>query len=254
MIVKLFNKMLKPLGYQLSAKQTGQSIAVYDIISDASFMRLYERCKPYTMTSIERLFSLYQSLNYIFQNQIEGDFVECGVWKGGSSMMIALYLQEKGIRDRRIYMYDTFEGMSEPSEFDKSHTGDDAKELLSAQEKTEADSIWCYSALEEVKSNLSATGFPSENLVFIKGKVEDTLNNNLPGRLALLRLDTDWYESTKKELVCLYPLLNQNGILIIDDFGHWEGAKKAVLEYFSENKLGPLLHRIDNTGRIMVKY
>jgi hypothetical protein len=205
------------------------------------------------MTSIERMYSLYQSLNYVFQNRIEGDFVECGVWKGGSSMMVALYLKERGLINCKVYLYDTFEGMNDPSEFDKDFSGEDAKKMLDVQDKKDDDSIWCYSSLEEVRNNLLSTGYPPENLIFIKGKVEDTLNGDLPGKLALLRLDTDWYESTKKELTCLYPLLNQKGVLIIDDFGHWEGAKKAVIEYFNERNQQPLLHRIDNTGRIMIK-
>lgn len=253
MIVKFLNRMMKPLGFQLTANQSNDRVLTHDIVADTFFMRLYNQCKPFTMTSIERMYSLYQSLNYIFQNQIEGDFVECGVWKGGSSMMMALYLKEKGITNRKVYLYDTFEGMNPPSELDKTFSGENAKDLLDVQNKTDNNSIWCYSSVDEVKRNLLSTQYLPENLIFIKGKVEDTLNDHLPGRLALLRLDTDWYESTKKELGCLYPLLNQRGILIIDDFGHWEGAKKAVIEYFETNKMHPLLHRIDNTGRIMIK-
>jgi len=253
MIVKFLNKMMKPLGFHLAANQSNQLILAHDIIADASFMKLYNQCKPYTMTSIERMYSLYQSLNYIFQNHIDGDFVECGVWKGGSSMMMALYLKEKGMINRKVYLYDTFEGMNAPSELDKTFSGENAKELLDIQDKADNDSIWCYSSLDEVRHNLLSTQYLPENLIFIKGKVEDTLNDHLPGQLALLRLDTDWYESTKKELNYLYPLLNQKGVLIIDDFGHWEGAKKAVIEYFDENKQHPLLHRIDNTGRVMIK-
>jgi hypothetical protein len=244
---------MRPVGFHLAANTSDQPVLTHDIVADSFFMKLYNQCKPYTMTSIERMYSLYQSLNYIFQNNIEGDFVECGVWKGGSSMMMALYLKEKGIPNRKVYLYDTFEGMNAPSDLDKTFSGEDAKELLDIQDKTDDASIWCYSSLDEVKRNLLSTQYVPENLIFIKGKVEETLNDFLPEKLALLRLDTDWYESTKKELNCLYPLLNQKGVLIIDDFGHWEGAKKAVIEYFDENKQHPLLHRIDNTGRIMIK-
>jgi hypothetical protein len=143
--------------------------------------------------------------------------------------------------------------MSEPGKFDTSFKGDPADKLLAKEKKNDSkESIWCYSPLEDVKENLYSTGYPKENLVFIKGKVEDTLSQNMPGKLALLRLDTDWYESTKIELELLYPLLVEKGVLIIDDFGHWDGAKKAVVEYFEKTNY-LFLHRIDYTGRLMIK-
>jgi O-methyltransferase len=83
--------------------------------------------------------------------------------------------------------------------------------------------------------------------------VEDSIPGQMPGSVALLRLDTDWYASTYHEMTHLYPILQTRGVLIIDDFGHWEGAKKAILQYFDEHKLYPLMNRIDNTGRILVK-
>ena len=250
MIIKTANKILRRFGFRIS--KDGPDIPS-DILNDGTFMKLYNRCKEHTMTSVERMYGLYQALNYVTENNIAGDFVECGVWKGGSSMMIGLFLRDRGILDRKIYLYDTFEGMSTPSDFDKNAAGELASGLLEVQDKKDETSIWCYSSLEEVKLNLQSTGYPSGNIVFVKGKVEDTLTNNLPGKLALLRLDTDWYESTKIELELLYPLLSDNGILIIDDFGFWEGAKKAVIEYFSKIGRNPFLQRIDFTGRIMIK-
>ncbi len=98
-----------------------------------------------------------------------------------------------------------------------------------------------------------STGYPKEKIHLIKGKVEDTIPENIPKEIALLRLDTDWYESTKHELIHLFPLLKPNGILIIDDYGHWEGARKAVDEYISDNNIHILLNRIDYSGRISVK-
>jgi hypothetical protein len=216
-------------------------------------MEFYRLCAPYTQTSIERLFSLYQACHYIIQNNIPGDLVECGVWKGGSAMMMAYVFKSKGITNRKIYLYDTFEGMSEPTNFDVSLVGKSASDQLREQNKHDDNSIWCYAPLENVKENMRLTGYPFENLVFVKGKVEDTLAQNLPDSLCVLRLDTDWYESTKIELELLYPILIEKGVLIIDDFGHWEGAKRAVLEYFGIQSYFPLLNRIDITGRILVK-
>ena len=249
-MLPFLNKAIAPLGFKL-AKDRSDIPA--DIARDETFLALYDRCKPYTMTSVERMYSLYLSLCHLIDSGLEGDFVECGVWKGGSSMMIASVLKHRDVADRSIYLYDTFEGMSEPTEVDKAVGGQAASALLEAQEKEDTTSVWCYSSLDEVKSNMAQTGYPADKLVFVKGKIEDTLASNLPGRLALLRLDTDWYESTKIELQLLYPLLNPGGVLIIDDFGHWEGAKKAVLEYFGQMEKPPFLHRIDYTGRLLVK-
>ncbi|MFZ1799255.1 MAG: TylF/MycF/NovP-related O-methyltransferase [Chitinophagaceae bacterium] len=224
-----------------------------DIAADAVFMDLYEKCKPFTMTSIERMYALFKSINYVLDNHIPGDFVECGVWKGGSSMMIAHTLKSRKSVDRNIFLYDTFEGMSTPSDMDISYAGESAAALLSTQQKNDKDSIWCFSPIDEVKKNIESTGYRVELLKFVQGKVEDTLLHTWPGKISLLRLDTDWYESTRKEMEILYPLLEEKGVLIIDDFGHWEGAKKAVTEYFNVQSYKPFLQRIDNTGIIMIK-
>lgn len=248
MLENFLIRVAKKVGYSLE-KQHGKPSS--DIAKDIEFMTLYEQCRPYTMTSIERLYSLYQSVNYIIDNEVPGDFVECGVWRGGSSMMMALTLLRRNQAGRKIYLYDTFEGMSEPTEADTTFYGENASDLLKKQDVNDAASIWCYSSIEEVRKNVGSISYPQEKLIFVKGKVEDTLSEVVPGEIALLRLDTDWYESTLKELEVLYPVLVEKGVLIIDDFGHWEGAKKAVLEYFEKEK--PLLHRIDNTGRIMIK-
>lgn len=224
-----------------------------DLIGDAKFMQLYHEVRPYTMTSPERLFALYQSVIYVIENKIPGDFVECGVWKGGSSMMIAKTLQMLGVSDRSLWMYDTYEGMSEPTAEDRDYAGKSAAELLKASDKDDANSVWCFSSMEEVQQNLALTGYSMSRIRFIKGKVEDSIPGDIPRSIALLRLDTDWYSSTMHELVHLYPLLTVSGVLIIDDFGHWEGAKKAVLEYFNQEGHRPLINRIDETGRIIIK-
>lgn len=223
-------------------------------MKEGEFQELYDLCRPFTMTSTERMYSLYKAVNYILQNNISGDFVECGVWKGGSALFIAKMLADKNVTDRKVILYDTFEGMSEPTENDKDIAGEAATTLLQNTSIEIQDSIWCYSSFEEVKQNLSLSGLTEENIIMIKGKVENTIPTQLPTKLiSLLRLDTDWYESTKHELNHLYPLLNNNGVLIIDDYGHWDGCRKAVDEYVSANKLSILFNRIDNTGRLAIK-
>lgn len=219
-----------------------------DIAHDARFMKLYNEVRPFTMTSIERCYALFQTVEYILNNNIPGDFVECGVWRGGSSMMILKTLMLNGVKDRKLYMYDTYEGMSEPTADD----GVDAnKEWKDSVVSTETNS-WCLSKIDEVKANIQSTGYDINLVTMVKGKVEDTIPGVLPSQIALLRLDTDWYESTKHELLHMFPLLQKNGVMIIDDYGHWEGARKAVDEYFKNNN-SAMLQRIDYTGRMMIK-
>jgi O-methyltransferase len=191
-------------------------------------------------------------VKYVVKNNIPGDFVECGVWRGGSSMMIALTLLHLRSTNRRLFLYDTFEGMSEPTEHDKTFRGEDADKLLEKNIDNKETSVWCLADINDVQQNMGVTKYPPANIHYVKGKVEDTIPATLPSDgIALLRLDTDWYESTAHELKHLYPLLIVSGVLIIDDYGHWDGCKKAVDEYFENRPL--LLNRIDYTGRIAVK-
>ena len=163
-------------------------------------------------------------------------------------MLIAYMLQEAGIRDRKIYLYDTFEGMTKPGEKD----GEKEKTLWEKFKVSDQTSNWCKSSMDEVQVNLEKTNYPKDNFIFVKGKVEEMIPGTLPGKIALLRLDTDWYESTKHELNHLYPLVEKGGILIIDDYGAWRGARKAVDEYFAANG-SVYLNRLDFTGRLVIK-
>jgi len=214
---------------------------------------IIKRVMPYTMTSSERISSLYQAVQYITINKIEGAIVECGVWKGGSMMAAMMVLVENKVLDREFFLYDTYEGMSAPTEFDKAHTGQTAAEQMAKADRLDQESIWCLSTLDEVQKNIASTGYPAARIKYIKGMVEDSIPATLPGKIALLRLDTDFYESTLHELEHLFPLLVKGGVLIIDDYGHWQGARKAVDEYIAENKVKILLNRIDYSGRLAVK-
>jgi hypothetical protein len=150
-------------------------------------------------------------------------------------------------------MYDTFEGMSEPGEEDKDPIGGNAHDIW-LKLKNEDKSGWCVSSLEEVKNNLLSTNYPNSLLHYIVGMVENTIQVNLPSEnVSLLRLDTDWYMSTKHEMDYLFPRLVKNGILIIDDYGHWEGAKKAIDEYVNHHKIIMFLQKVDYTARIAIK-
>jgi len=219
---------------------------------EAEFLELHARCAPFTMTSIERMYALYLGVKHLVRAEVPGDVVECGVWRGGSSMLAALTLDALGDRERSIYLYDTFAGMTEPDERDRS---DHHESASSAWEQHQAGEIneWCYSPLEEVRENMLSTGFPAERLHFVPGKVEDTLPGTVPERISLLRLDTDWYASTYHELKHLFPLLSPGGVLILDDYGYWTGSREATDDFMAETGTEILLNRIDLAGRIGIR-
>jgi O-methyltransferase len=246
---KILRNILRRFGYDLVRYPTPLRISVPDL-SEAE-QRIIATAKPFTMTSTERMAALINAVIYVTQNGIPGDIAECGVWRGGSMMIVAQTLLAHGDRSRSLYLFDTFEGMSSPTENDKSF--DDVSAAAQLEQDPKGTGIWCYASLEDVRANILSTGYPEEKIHLIKGKVEDTIPHHNPASLALLRLDTDWYESTKHELNHLFPILDPKGILIIDDYGHWQGAKKAVDEYFAELGENIYLHRIDYTGRILVR-
>jgi O-methyltransferase len=212
---------------------------------------LLERFSAYTMTSVERQWALVGAIDYLNANRIPGDIVECGVWRGGN-MLIAKELCKGAPLPRKFYLYDTFTGMAAPTGADVTMSGEPAEKTFRARERADYTD-WVYASLDDVRGNFRDAGLLDDAAVFVKGKVEDTLRDaaNLPGAIALLRLDTDFYESTKAELETLYPRLVPGGVLIVDDYGHWQGARKAVDEYFRDAH--PLLIRIDYTARLMVK-
>ncbi len=251
---RVVRRALRRAGYDLTLVDETGAGPSFPPDFDPAARDLCRLVRPFTMTSPERIFALRQSVQYLVQHEVPGDIVECGVWKGGSMMAVALTLQQLGIRDRNLHLFDTFEGMSAPTHEDVSVRGESAADLLSkSADEAESSWVWACSALDEVMSNLQTTSYPADRLLFVKGKVEDTIPEHAPTRIALLRLDTDWYESTYHELLHLFPRLSPGGVLIIDDYGHWAGARKAVDQYFFEHHLQPLLHRIDYTCRMCVK-
>ncbi len=220
---------------------------------DAAAARTIEVVRPFTMTSSERLYALIQAVRYVSAASVPGDLVECGVWRGGSMMAAARTLIECGDAKRELYLFDTFEGMSAPSEYDIAPDGSSAAALLSSSDRTDPNSAWCYATQEDVDAAMAGTGYPRGHIHLVKGKVEDTIPLGAPARIAILRLDTDWYESTRHELEHLYPRLSPGGVLIIDDYGHWAGCRRAVDEYFAARTMPLLLNRVDYTGRVAVK-
>jgi hypothetical protein len=244
--------LFERLGYDVVRLEPGESRTGFAPDFDDAAIELFRAVEPYTMTSRERVLALRQSVEYIIRHDIPGAMVECGVWKGGSMMAVAKTLMHLGTCDRMLHLFDTFEGMPEPGRDDRDYRGEAAVDLLTPTHRRR-ERVKAASSLDEVKSAMASTGYEATKTVFVKGKVEDTIPSNAPETIALLRLDTDWYESTYHELVHLYPRLSVGGVLILDDYGHWRGARKAVDQFIAERRLKLLLCRIDYTGRIAVK-
>jgi hypothetical protein len=183
-----------------------------------------------------------QSVNYIIQNNIEGVFVECGVYDGNFQEIWINTLKKNNNSIRDIYLYDTFAGLVEPGEFD--YTCKDTKLYNSTTDETHKEwtnniistkvNGWCYAPLEKVKQRLNLTGYPESNLHYVVGDVMETLKDKttIPEKIAILRLDTDWYESSKYELEQMYDNVVTGGLIIFDDYYHWDGQRRATDEFF----------------------
>ena len=184
--------------------------------------------------------------------QVPGAIVECGVWKGGSMMAVAFTLLSLGVTTRDLYLFDTFAGMVPPGPMDRRFDDASAEQLLREADPADSASVWTVSNLAEVRAAMGSTGYPPDRVNLVEGRVEVTVPEKAPPTIGLLRLDTDWYESTRHELIHLFPRLSPGGVLILDDYGFWQGAKRAVDEYFAETGVPILLARIDDTGRIAV--
>ncbi|MDC7219690.1 MAG: macrocin O-methyltransferase [Spirochaetales bacterium] len=234
-------EFLRKKGWGLITPQT------YLIDVEPDFKEAWELVSPFTMISPERAYAISQALDYLEGNNISGDIVECGVWRGGACMLAARLILQRNYRKRAFWLYDTFEGMTEPTEDDII--------AASGQPVAERNPLgWWAVSEDEVRANLERTGYDKERYTLVKGDVCQTLEDSVPeGPIALLRLDTDWYESTKKEMEVLFPKLARGGVLLLDDYGHFKGAAKGVDEYFASLGLTPLLQRVDYTGRLYIK-
>ena len=246
---KIINQFLYMLGYEVY--KTNYKIP-FPVEFSNEEKKIIDSIEDYTMTNRARIFTLINIFKEITHNDIIGDFVECGVWRGGNLIMLQklndLYQQNK-----TIHGFDTFEGMTESGEFDIDLRNIKSKELLKSTKKiNNKKNIWAYCDIENVRKNISKN-LPKHNIKLIKGDVKNTLldHNNLPNKISILRLDTDFYDSTKIELEILYPRLSKGGYLIIDDYGHFKGCQKAVDEYFKNSKI--TLHYSDYSCRFFKK-
>lgn len=200
--------------------------------------------KLLTMVPKQGIFQSLLAVKHVIESGIEGAIVECGVWRGGMSILMAGMIKVLGAQ-RKLYCYDTFAGMTKPG-IEDGFVGDG--EDIQAVVKS-------ASSLAEVKNNFERAGFLDDNVVFVEGDVLQTLNDasNLPEKIAVLRLDTDMYASTRKQLEVLYPRLSSGGVLIMDDYGAWVGCKTATDEYFKRIGKRPYFNYVDANARVGVK-
>lgn len=233
----------KPFGFDLT-------------LSDPKAHIILKAVVDRTMTDENRLYNLILSVRHLIRNSVEGDFVECGVWRGGSMMAVALASLDEQNADRNLFLYDTFSGMTKPSSIDVDYEGVSAMksmEEVKLNNREFSAGVIAYASIGDVEKGMKSTKYPTDKIFYIVGDVSETLvQKEVPNKIALLRLDTDWYESTKVELEILWPRLVPGGILILDDYDHWVGARKAVDEYFQTLERVPLLMRMQS-GRIAVK-
>jgi hypothetical protein len=249
MLKKIIFGILSKVGLEIRRIPTPETIFPVEV---SLFEReLISKAIRYSMTGTIRMWALIQAFKHVQEHNILGDYVECGVWQGGNLILLS-GLQESIGANRTIYGFDTFSGMTTPTAYDVDYLGNLAGEVMQSVTKVDgANSIHALASLALVKSNLRENN--AKNIKLIEGDVAVTLNESkhLPEKIAILRLDTDWYESTKIELETLYPLLEPGGVLIIDDYGHYSGARKAVDEYFKGMEIW--MHYVDYTCRLVIK-
>jgi O-methyltransferase len=239
---RVVSKLLETTPYRI-ARRYG-----FDL-SDQT-VEIMKEVRSHTLASPARLAETIRAAEYVCDHGIPGAIVECGVWRGGTMMAVALTLRNRGeVRD--LYLFDTFEGMSEPTDRDRM-LGTDARPIWEANREGDSNA-WTRAGIEEVRAAMTATGYEPSRIRLVKGKVEDTLPAEAPDQISVLRLDTDFYESTRHEMVELFPRLSTGGVLLLDDYGAWEGAKQAVDEYLAEHGIRLFLARTDQTGRAAVK-
>jgi hypothetical protein len=239
-------RLLDRFGYDIVRRDRDQR---FPPDYDPATIELYEKVKPYTLTSHERVATLRQAVIYVVKAEIPGAIVECGVWRGGSMLAVATTLVSLGVTDRDLYLFDTFTTMPPPGEEDVSVLGQPVADFYDDALKSP---VFAYLPMEEVKALLAKTGYPAERMHFVKGMVEDTIPDQAPEQIALCRLDTDLYVSTVHEMRHLFPRIPEGGVLLVDDYGEYLGARKAVDEYFAQHGIDILLNRIDMTGRLAV--
>ena len=211
----------------------------YNRFANDSFARAYREVRPYTMSTHARLRGLYTAVQQVASDKIPGDVVECGTARGGSAALLGMAIREAGY-PRTLWVFDTFEGIPPPTFADPDH---DIAALYTGHFRGEID---------QVRDLFKRIGILDHSRL-VKGLFQDTIPHCDVGPIAVLHLDGDWYESVKVCLDHLYERVTPGGVIQIDDYGHWEGARKAVDEFLAERRLSVSLRYLDYTGRQFTK-
>ena len=259
-IGRKINKLLSPLNFKIQYLDAfdREPYAIEATPRDKEIIE-YVRGKnnpsgKLTKCNEARIWAAISSVNNVVRNNIPGDIAECGVWRGGCSLAMALKLKELN-SNKKLYLFDTFQGMTEPSKYDqKVYKKLNVFKKFNKLKKKNYNE-WCYASLSDVKHQFSCFDL-LDKVTFVEGDIRKTLLNtsNLPSKISILRLDTDFHDSTVSSLNNLFPLLEKNGILLIDDYGCWEGVRKAVDEYFQKNlSYKPMLWMTDYSERVFIK-
>ncbi|MDT7578739.1 MAG: O-methyltransferase [Pseudonocardiales bacterium] len=217
---------------------------------DEDFCEIIRAVRPYSMTGNDKLHALISATKYVSRYNVPGDIVEFGVWRGGGMKAVALTLEAVDDFSRELYLYDTFEGMTAPTEKDVRFDGAPAAGLLETSGKDTA--VWAVASLEDVQQRFAEGRYPQDKIHYIKGPVEETIPAQLPEQISILRLDTDWYESTDHEFKHAYDRLVSGGVLMIDDYGWWQGSRTATDEFLERTGEKLLLLRMAS-GRVAIK-
>jgi O-methyltransferase len=201
-------------------------------IDDATFWAFYERCKDYSLVHVAGFYNVFQSFHYLAANRIAGNAVECGCFLGGIAMFMGLLREELALTGMEIILFDTFRGAPVGS-----------TDVVLGTPFVEPRELPSYR--DAVPATIAQVVGSVDRYRFVEGLVEVTLRETQTGDLALLRLDTDYYSSTAAEFEVLYPRLVSGGVLIVDDYGMFQGSRRATNEYFARLDRPPLLNRID---------
>jgi len=237
------------VGAEISLLPEGPTSNRYPADFGEEVVEIIDSVRSRTVTSPERLHALCEAVGYLVHNHVPGAFVECGVWRGGSAMAMALKLLRLDSTDRDLYLFDTFKGMTAPASRDVDLRGRSAQSGRTARRKS---GHWLEAPLDDVQDGMRSTGYPEDLIHYVVGDVDETIPKHSPEEIALLRLDTDWYSSTAHEMRSLYPHLTPGAVVMIDDYGHWRGARHAVDEYMQTLEFRPLLVRVDYTCRLFI--
>ncbi len=265
MIKKIIIYILSKIGYEIKSIKEKKKLGRYDFEDEAK--EAIEKVQSYTMVSREPLITLYQQVRHCELKDIEGCYVECGTWKGGSGGIMAIASKQYQVKPRHIHLFDSFEDICEPDPFiDGQKAINESKKFanLKAEEisgrlkpmKGFYDDFGGHGTEEDVKRLLiDELSYPSKFLQIHKGWFQETLPSieSKIGKIAILRIDGDWYKSTRTCLEHLYKHVSIGGFIIIDDYACYEGCTKAVDEFREINKIDEFMIHVNSECRYWIK-